>query len=86
MTVRDFERAVWETERIRIVIRATENSQVEEYTFANAADRNWRITELINNRIKPLIGDRQVVVIRGDGTQPHGGVKLETLRASYGKS
>ena len=86
MTVRDFERAVWEKENIRIVIRATENSQVGEYTYANAADRNWRITQLIENRLKPFIGDGQVVVIQGDGTQPHGSVKLETLRASYGKS
>lgn len=86
MTVRDFEEAVWTKEGIRIVIRSTENSQVKEYAYTNAADRNWRVTQLIKNRIQPCVGDKEVVVIWGDGTQPHGSVKLETLRASYSQS
>ena len=65
MTVSEFEKAVWTKEKIRIVIRAPADSQVEEYGFANAADQNWRITELIDNRIHRRVGNSDVVVIRG---------------------
>ena len=85
MTVKEFEKAVWTREGIRIVIRATANSQVEveRYGYAHAADRNLSISQLIANRIQLCVGDREVVVIGGDGAPAHGRIKLEGLRKSY---
>ena len=85
MTVSEFEEAVWTLERIRIVIRAPAESQVkvERYPYIKNANQNWRITTLIQKRIKEHVGDIEVVVIRGDGTLPNGNVHLDKLRASY---
>ena len=83
MTVKEFENDVWTLERIRIVIRAPADSQVEEYGFAKAADRNLSITRLIAKRIQQRVGNSEVVVIGGDGALPHGKIKLEGLRESY---
>ena len=83
MTVSEFEKAVWTLEGIRIVIRAPADSQVEEYGFANAADKNLSITRLIANRIQQRVGNSEVVVIGGDGALAHGLFHLDTLRASY---
>ncbi len=83
MNVRELEDAVWATEEIRIVIRANVNTQVGDYNYNKAAKQAWRIRQLIENRIQPLVDDEEVVVIQGDGELPHGGVILRTLRASY---
>ena len=83
MNVKEFEDAVWATEGIRIAIRATANREVENYDYKQAAPHSWRTSELLQGRIRPLVGDLEVVVIQGNGEQPRGNVILRTLRASY---
>ena len=83
MRVSEFEQKVWETESVRIVIRANPEFLVEEYEWDNAADKTWRVNEWLEKRIHPKIHGREVVVLQGDGEQPHGGVILRTLRNSY---
>lgn len=86
MNVKEFEDAVRIIEGIRIVIRASSNSEVGDYSYKLAAQGNWRINQLLANRIKPLVGNLEVVVQRGgDGAQPNGNVILQTLRATYGQ-
>ena len=84
MKVGEFEEAVWKTDRIRIVIRASANSEVRDYEFQIAAPSGKNITWLLNTRIRPRVGDLEVTVLRGgDGAQPNGNVILQTLRATY---
>ena len=66
------------------MVRADEGAEVEEYDYANAANKNWRIGQLLENRVAPLLNGEQVVVIQGDGERPHGNAILQTIRASYG--
>ncbi len=83
MKLAAFEQQVWEVEGIRIVVRADENDELKDYGYKRAAPETWSTREFLENRIEPLVGDRKVVVIRGDGQKSHGAVKLRNLRASY---
>ena len=85
MKVWEFENAVWERDGIRIVIRARANDEVENYSYNNAAAWNKNITWLLDTRIRPFVGEREVVVIGGDGGHPHGGNNIQTIRDSYPK-
>jgi hypothetical protein len=79
----DFEEKVWAIESIRIVLRTTPNTEVEDYDYKKAADESWRITELGAKRIEKCIASIPYVVIQGDGEEPNGKVILRTLRKSY---
>jgi hypothetical protein len=83
MKVSEFEDKVWTIEKVRIVLRVDPCTEVEDYDFKNAADESWRITELLDKRINPRINNIPVVVLQGDGEQPHGRVILRTLRGGY---
>lgn len=83
MKVSEFEEKVWELDAIRILIRASSDTEVEGYARQKAAQENWRITQFIKSRIQPKIGDLEVIVLQGDGEQPHGSVKLRSIRNSY---
>ena len=83
MKVNEFEKRVREVEKIRIVVRANESTPVQDYPYSKAADENWTVTDLLNKRIYPCLGDYSVEAVKSDGSKPHGGTKLKTLRESY---
>ena len=83
MKVTEFEDAVWATEGVRVVIRSRSDAEVQDYDYQRGAQDTWRVSQLLENRIQPKIGKREVVVLQGDGEQPHGRVILRTLRGSY---
>ena len=83
MRVWELEDAVWATESIRIVVRASADSEVGEYDFDRAANQTWRLSELVRSRIGPLVNQADVVAIRGDGTRANGNTTLRRLRESY---
>lgn len=83
MNARDFEDAVWTTEGIRIVVRASQSTQVGEYNYKNAAPETWTVTKLLNGRIQEPVGDHEIAVVRGDGVLPPGQLTLRALRGSY---
>lgn len=83
MTVQELEDKVWALERIRITVRAAAGTKVGHYKYKNSAQASWRITELIEKRIAPLLKGQEVVVVMGDGAQPHGRTLLRSIRESY---
>jgi hypothetical protein len=83
MTVQELEDKVWEQDSIRVVVRAPAGAQVGDYTYQNAAQANWRITEFLEKRLAPVLGTHEVVVLMGDGEQPHGRTLLSSIRDSY---
>ncbi|PHR19263.1 MAG: hypothetical protein COA37_17690 [Hoeflea sp.] len=85
ITVREFEEKVLAIEEIAILLRASTNELVEDYTYQKKASREASVTEWLDTRIKPLIGDIQPAVIDGEYRQPHGRTRLERLRNSYDK-
>jgi hypothetical protein len=85
MRVDVFEARVWEVEGIRIVVRAPERTEVGDYEWQNAAQETWRVTQWLENRLLPRLNGHQVVVLQGDGAQPHGRVILRNLRQSWNR-
>jgi len=83
MTVREFESKVWEQDGVRIVVRDRSNAKVKDYNQKYAAQENWRITQFLNARIKPLVEDREVVILDGKGNIPNGKTLLKKIRQSY---
>jgi hypothetical protein len=83
MTVQELEDKVWVQDGIRIVIRAVSTAEVGDYSQKNAAQGSWRITQFIEKRISPLVKDKEVVVLEGNGEEPHGRTLLSSIRESY---
>jgi hypothetical protein len=83
MKVQQFEQAVFDMDEVRIVIRAETGSDLKDYKFVRKASDNASVTEWLEQRIRPLIEDHEVVVIDGNGIQPHGRTRMEKVRASY---
>lgn len=83
MTIADFEKKVWEKDKVRIVIRERSTRKVNAYSSKNAAKENWNVAQFLRNRISPLIEGREVVVVDGSGDVPHGRKLLKTIRESY---
>ena len=83
MTIEEFETKVWSVEDIRVIVRASEKSVVSDYPYQNAAIETWSVTEFIRNRIRPFISDHEVLVIAGDGEEPHGRTILRSIRKTY---
>ena len=83
MRIRDFEDAVWNLEGIRIVIRGSWSDEVGDYSYERRANQTNTLQELIDNRIRECIGDRDVVAINGRGGVVVGQTTLRTIRNSY---
>ena len=83
MKIWEFEEKVWEVEGIRIVVRAPSEEEVSDYDYKKSAQDSWRVTQFLKNRIQPKLGEREVIILQGDGEQPHGRVILRTIKKSY---
>lgn len=83
MNIWAFEQAVLEREQVRVVIRASGRTEVKDYGYERAAAGSTSITDWLAQRIVPLVGANEVVVIKGDGTVAHGRTRMEKLRNSY---
>jgi len=83
MTVEEFEEKVWEVEGIRIVVRAPADTPVGDYDYQKACQESWRVTQWLESRVRPNLNAHEVIVIQGDGEEPHGRVILRTVRQAY---
>lgn len=83
MTIADFEKAVWEHENIRIIIRAPKNKTIGDYSFQNRCDEKFSIKKWLDTRITKVVGAFDVVVVNGLGDLPNQRTKLQTVRQSY---
>jgi len=83
MNVITFEEKVWEVDQIRVVIRASWNTEIGDFDWKNKAADNSSVTNWLNNRIFPKIANLSAIVIEGTGQQPHGRKSLEKVRNSY---
>lgn len=82
-TIQELEDKIWEVEGIRVVIRGAERTAVMVYDYQNAAQETWSITKLIESRIQPCAPGIEVMVIQGNGEEPHGRTLLKNVRGTY---
>jgi hypothetical protein len=83
MVVSELEEAVWERDRVRIVVRAPGATNVGNWNYANAANGALSVTRYLNVRIAPLLGGLEVTLIDGRGHEAHGATHIDTVRATY---
>jgi|GEM_PF-2851738 len=84
ITAKEFEEKVNKIEDIKLTLRTSRNDLVDDYTYERAASENASLTDFINNRIKPKIGDIQYEVIHGKTYEStHGRTSMGRLRKSY---
>lgn len=84
MKVIEIEQKVFELEEVRIIIRSPASVDFPSgYDYQKKADKSASVTEWLATRVRPIVGDCEVVVIDGSGTIPHGRTKMATLRDSY---
>ena len=84
VTIMAFEDAVWEVEGVRVVVRDRSDFRIgRDYGYERAAKASWRVSELLDKRVRPAVDDREVAVVEGGGSRPHGKTLLRTVRASY---
>lgn len=79
----ELERQIFQLEEIKVVIRCPRSQILPEYPYQRKAAANTSVTEWLESRIKPIIGNFEVDIIKGDGNSPHGRTSLETVRRSY---
>lgn len=83
ISARELEQQILDKDEIRVVIRAPKDEKFDKYEFSRRASGNSSVNDWKENRIKPLIGDREVEIIDGNGGTPHGKTKIEKIRNSY---
>ena len=83
MTIQELEYKVWVQDNIRIVVRGALNTKIGDYSQKKSAQGNWSVTEFIKKRLEPILNGHEVMVLMGDGEQPHGGTLLSSVRPSY---
>lgn len=85
MKIIEFEKKVWDVEGVRVVLRANPDTEVVDYDYKYAANEVWSIAEFLEKRISKYTNEIPVIVIQGDGQEPHGNVILRTIRGKYNK-
>lgn len=83
ITVLEFENAVWRIDEVLIRIRAPESSKVGDYDYDRKASRSMTLSNWLNARIYPKLGDLEVSIIDGYFRHPHGSTKMRNLRDTY---
>ena len=68
----ELERQIFEKEEIKVVIRAPRSQMFNSYDFQRKSASNTSISEWLETRIKPLLEDSEIEIIKGDGSSPHG--------------
>lgn len=79
----ELERQIFEKEEIKVVIRAPRSQMFNSYDFQRKSASNTSISEWLETRIKPLLEDSEIEIIKGDCSSPHGRTNIENVRSSY---
>ena len=85
VTAREFERQVLEIEEVSIVLRCDPETPVDSYDYVRKAAGSTTISEFLQTRIIPRLGDIKYEIISSDSVPatPHGRTKLDTHRESF---
>lgn len=88
VTIKEFEDKVLEVEEVVIIVRAPSGARIEAYDYARKASSSTSLTDWLQTRVHPKLGDEgyEVVVIDGSyNTKPHGRTRMDTIRDGYAK-
>ena len=83
MRVDEFERRVLELEEIVLRIRASVDTEVDDYDYERQASGGTSVTYWLQKRITPRLHGLQYSIVDGRYQHPHGRTSLQRLRESY---
>ena len=84
MNAEEFEEAVWETDGVRIAVRAPRDTEIDApYEYERALDEGRTVKDLRRLRLEPCLGNVDYDILDGDFVTPIGLMKLKTLSVSY---
>lgn len=85
MLVKAFEEKVLEIEGIVIIIRCDTNTEVPNYPYNRSLAGKYTTTQFKEIRLSHLLPGHEYIILGGDLKEPHGNMRLDTLRDSYKK-
>ena len=84
ISVKEFEEAVWNVEKIRVVVRAHEDTRLTNaYNFERSANKEWTLHKWLRTRLDLVMREFAVYVVVGRGLIPRSNSLLQTIRDSY---
>ena len=84
ITAKEFEDKVLEVEDVVIRLRCPRNQLVDDFDFSRKAADNTSLSDWLEKRIKPRIGEMDCDVVDGQAFQrPHGRTSMSKLRDTY---
>lgn len=82
ITVREFEKQIWDIEGICLVVRAPGTTAVKPYEFIRASSANWRYSQL-ESKLEKCLDNFEFVITDGKGHVPARNMTLARIRESY---
>lgn len=79
----EFERQVFDKEEVKLILRTPRDQMFPAYDFQNKAPSDMTISDWLETRVRKLVGDTQIEIIKGNGSIPHGKTRIEKVRESY---
>jgi hypothetical protein len=84
ITAREFEAKVLEKEDVVVRLRCPPNQEVNDYDYVRKVPDKSSLTEWLEQRVNPRIGEAQCDIIDGHSFQrPHGRTSMGKLRSTY---
>lgn len=79
-TVAELEETIWHREGLRVVIRAPAGTQVSPYEGSRQTRGSWTVARWVDEKVTPLVGDAEVLVLGRDAWPVSRTTTLITLR------
>ncbi|MPW29310.1 hypothetical protein F9L16_09895 [Agarivorans sp. B2Z047] len=80
----ELSRQIFELEQIRVVILAHPGELFRPYPFNKCSGFTNRVYDVLERRLRPILGETQYVVVSGTGeVNPHGRSTMGTIRGTY---
>jgi len=85
ITAIELEKQIFDIEKVRVIFRCKKSKRfdAEGFGYTYKAKANTKIVDWINNRIRPLVGDEEVIVINGNGEIVNGRTLIGNIRNTY---
>lgn len=83
MRPHELEQVIFDVDEIRVVVRASLSTDLDDYNYVRKAAGTVSLTDWLDQRIKPLLRGHDVAVVNGNGVSPHGRTQIEKIRSSY---
>jgi len=83
VTLDFFEQYIFDMDKIRIKIKAPENTMVKRNFYVGHAPDWWTVSYWSRVMVTYFLGDLKYIILDGNNETPHGNTTLGTIRNTY---